>query len=132
MKHIVLVFGNKFLKEDSLAVEIADELEIPGVEFRHCDIPDTILEYLSMQTIYIMDVCKKISEVTLINSVKELKEHRTFSLHDFDLGMFLLMLDACGKAGNIKIIGIPMAGDRKVIKNKVTDIIHKEVLHQNV
>ncbi|NQV08493.1 hypothetical protein HQ529_01425 [Candidatus Woesearchaeota archaeon] len=108
----ILVFGNPELENDSLAMQIADEID--GFEFIKCNNPDDILLY-SDEDFYIMDVVKGIKDVTIIDDLSVLKHSNFVSLHDFDLGYFLKLLEKLGRLKKIKIIGLPQFGSEEII-----------------
>ncbi|MEE9525519.1 MAG: hypothetical protein V3V78_02830 [Candidatus Woesearchaeota archaeon] len=113
----ILCFGNEFLKQDSLAKELADELEIPNYKFIKCNSVNDILE--SKGDLIIMDVVKDIKQVKIITDIDQLKANKLYSLHDFDLGFFLKLLKETGKIKTIKIIGIPQTGNKEKIKQEI-------------
>ncbi len=108
----IYCFGNEFIKEDSLAKKISDEIKINGFDFVKCE----TLEDLEGDII-ILDVVKGIKDVTLINNLDEINDARFVSSHDFDLGTELKLRKAVGQFKKIKIIGIPQSGDKgRIIK----------------
>ena len=113
----VYCFGNEFLENDSLAKEIADTISIPGIEFIKCNDPSEVV--LDSGEIIILDVVEGISDVIVIEDLDKLKENNLVSLHDFDLSFFLKLLKSINQVGKIKIIGIPMKGDKNKIKEEV-------------
>ncbi|MCB9359625.1 hypothetical protein H6503_06865 [Candidatus Woesearchaeota archaeon] len=115
----VYCFGNEFLENDSFAKEIADEISFPGIEFVKCDSPDEI--FLEEKEIWILDVVDEIDDVILIDDVDKLKENYISTLHDFDLSYFLKLMKEMGRLNSIKIIGIPMKGDKEEIMDKIVD-----------
>ena len=119
----VFCFGNEFLENDSLAKEIADELVIDDVEFIKCDSPDEI--FLEEGRIVILDVVEGIDDVMLIEDINKLSDDGISSLHDFDLRYFLKLKDKIGQIDNIKIIRIPMKGDKEELKKKIEEKIEK-------
>jgi len=123
MKTVVLCFGNEFIKEDSRAKEIADEIKIKNVEFRKCDSLNDILLYSSHPHLFILDVVRNIQEVTLITDIDTLNTNDMYSLHDFDLGFFLKLMKKLGTLKNITIIGIPQKGDTHTIISRIKKIV---------
>ncbi len=121
----VLCFGNEAIKEDMLAKEIADELEIDGIKFVKCSSVDDLLSYSG--NVYIMDVAKGLKEVTLIEDIRKLESNKLISLHDFDLGFFLKLMNEIGKIKNVKIIGIPMESNKEDAKKGVMKILKKAI-----
>lgn len=120
----IYCFGNEFLEDDSLAKEIADEIKIEGIEFIKCNSPEEL--FLEEDQINILDVVEGISEVILIEDINQLRENNLLSLHDFDLGFFLKLMKGAKQIKKVKIIGIPVRGDKEEIKkgvmNKIKDI----------
>lgn len=122
MKTVLLVFGNEYLKEDNLAIEISKELKL-NIDIERCYSVDNIFNYYNYERIFVLDVVKNIDKVTLIKNIDKIKEHKLFSLHDFDLGFFLKLMKELGNLKEIKIIGIPQKGNKELIKNDVLNII---------
>ena len=113
----VYCFGNEFLKEDSLAKEIADSISIEGVEFVKCS--DSSEIFLQEKEIVILDVVEGISEVVVFDDIDKLKDNSIVTLHDFDLGFFLKLMKGIDQIGKVRIIGVPMKGDKERIKKDV-------------
>ncbi|MBT4823889.1 hypothetical protein HN695_00800 [Candidatus Woesearchaeota archaeon] len=118
----ILCFGNEFIKQDSLAKEIANEINMPEIEFIMCDSPDDILEFSKIspnKEIIILDVVQNIEEPMIINNIDDLEAGKLCTLHDFDVGFFLKLMKELGQIKDIKIIGIPQTGDKEKIKKEV-------------
>jgi len=115
----ILCFGNEFVEEDSLAKELADELEIDGVEFIKCDSLDGI-----KGDIIILDVVKNLDDVRLI-PLDKVKDFHPVSMHDFDLGTELKLRKSIGEIKDVTIIGIPMNGDKENIKQGIIKLINE-------
>ncbi|MCK4670455.1 MAG: hypothetical protein KAT43_04585 [Nanoarchaeota archaeon] len=119
----VYCFGNEFVKEDSLAKQIAHEIQVKGFEFVKCIGPDEL--EIEAETLIIMDVIKDTKNVMLIDDVDQLKEHNTCSCHDFDLGYHLKLYKELGMLKKLYIIGLPMETDFSVddMKRKIKEIL---------
>lgn len=111
------VFGNEFIKEDALAHEVANHFNT-SAKVIHCSSPEFLLE-TKEQDLLILDVVENIKKPILIEDISELASRTILSLHDFDLGYILQLLDKLGKKKNIKIIGIPPAGNAEEIAEEV-------------
>ncbi|MEA2036226.1 MAG: hypothetical protein U9O94_01860 [Nanoarchaeota archaeon] len=120
----VYCFGNEFLKEDSLAKEIADSIKIEGVKFIKCNSPEDIFES-EQERIIILDVVEDIEKVILIEDLEQLKDNKIISLHDFDLSFFLKLMKEMGKIKKVQIIGIPMKGNKENMRGEIRKIISK-------
>lgn len=119
----ILCFGNEFLKEDSLAKEIAEELRIDGFDVVTCSAADEILSYNKEEEVYIMDVVKDIKEVVKIKDISQIKTRSITSMHDFDLSYVLKLLRVTKQLPKVTIIGIPMSGDKGRIKKEVVKVL---------
>lgn len=107
----VFVAGNPIVKEDSLALKVAEELgeELEGVEFKKIDSLAEIGEIPA--ELCIIDVAKGIEKVEIIRDLEKLQELKLVSLHDFDLGTELLLYKKIGKVKSVAIIAIPQGYD---------------------
>ncbi|MFH1308014.1 MAG: hypothetical protein ABIH72_04135 [archaeon] len=110
----ILCLGNEFVKEDSLAKEVAGEL----AEYNIIMIKDSfqLIEYLnSQEKIVILDVVENLKEVREI-SLNDLQESKISTAHDLDAS-FILQLIGLG----VRIIGIPQYGDKEMIKKDIKE-----------
>ncbi len=112
----VYVFGNEYLEEDKAAVTVAQMLN--DVKIVHCRTPDDLLDAEDKE-ITILDTVKGIDKPTLITDIKQLKTKNIISLHDFDVGYFLNMMNELGMAKKIKIIGIPANSEHAEMAKEV-------------
>ncbi|MBL7054605.1 hypothetical protein ISS05_02520 [Candidatus Woesearchaeota archaeon] len=123
MKTVLLVFGNEYIEEDNLAVNISKELNLKNIDLKRCHSADDLFNYYDYEEIFVLDVVKNIDKVVLIENIDKIKEHKLFSLHDFDLGFFLKLMKELGSLKEIKIIGIPKKGDKESIKADILEVI---------
>ena len=86
------VFGNEYLKEDSFARVVAQHLK--HVRVVHATTPDVLLD--AGKELVILDVVKDIQEPMLIKDIQQLKTRNIMSLHDFDVGFFLTLMEQMG------------------------------------
>ena len=119
----VLCFGNPHLEEDSIATQLADELEIPNFEFIKCMYPDDLYNYKNTDEIFIMDVVKVISEVKLITDMSKIKQTSSSTPHDFDLSFVLKLMEATGQLRSLKIIGLPYGMEKDEAKKQVKRVL---------
>ena len=119
----VLCFGNPYVDEDNLAVEIAQEIKIDGVEFKILQNPDDILNYKDQDQLFILDVFRNLDDLIVVKDINKLEENKIFSLHDFDLGFFLKLMKQTGQLKETIIIGIPNGGDKFLLKEKIKDLM---------
>ena len=121
----VLVFGNPLLENDSLPLELLPELrdKFPNIEFKEID-PTEDLEKQGRHLV-ILDSVEGIDEVIILDSIEQLHANKIYSMHDFDLAYNLKLLKKIGKVDSVKIIGVPMGGDREKILNGIKELIEK-------
>ena len=112
----VFVFGNPYLEEDSFALQVGRHLK--KIKVVPCENPDFLLD-LPEEHITILDVVQNIKKPILIKDLTQLQSRTMVSLHDFDLGFFLLLIKKLGIPKKIKIIGVPQQGDAQKIASQV-------------
>jgi len=109
----IYCFGNPDLKEDNIALKLADELNedteltLKGFEFVKATNPDFFLNQNLDLNIIIIDAVKGIENIKIINNLDELKTTKTTTMHDFDLGNTLKLLKELNKVKDVTIIGLP-------------------------
>jgi hypothetical protein len=118
MKNIY-VFGNEYLHEDRISREISNYLKCGIV---HCRSPEDLLEANDGEVL-ILDVVKNIKDPVIITSSKQIKTRKMLSLHDFDLGFFLNLMERMGINRKIRIIGVPSEGNAQELAKKVEKMI---------
>jgi Ni,Fe-hydrogenase maturation factor len=111
----VYVFGNEYIKEDSFAKILAKKLK--NVKIVNATTPDVLLD--AKKDIIILDVVKGIQEPMLIKDINQLKTRNLMSLHDFDVGFFLKLMEHMGIKKNVTIIGVPEEGDIDAVSTKI-------------
>lgn len=119
----ILVFGNMLVKEDSLALEVANNLrkEFKSVEFKELD----ALEEIQNQgkNPIILDVVKGIGNVIIIENLDQLNSSTIYTMHDFDLAMNLKLLKKLGFIESVKIIGIPINYNKEKAIKEIRKLI---------
>lgn len=120
----ILCFGSELIEEDKLALDIADELKIKGIEFVKCTHPDDILKYKKEKQIIILDVAKGIKEIKTIEDIDKLKDKNILSPHDFDLSeMLKLIKELYGT--KTKIIALPYGMEKEKGIEEIKRILNK-------
>jgi len=122
----VYCFGNPLLKEDRLPLELIPQLckEFPRIDFVGANSPDEIEE---KNEITIIDTAEGIKEVTMLTDVDALCPNRTCSLHDFDLGMTLKLMQKMGKLKKVRIFCIPMGYSKAKAFVELKTLMHTQV-----
>ena len=105
----IFVFGNPLVKEDSLALRVAERLKgkVEGFEF----VAVQGLEEVDERDFLVLDVATGIGKVEVIGKLDDLEAGHPISGHDFDLAMELKVLKKVGRLGRVKVIAIPVEYD---------------------
>jgi Ni,Fe-hydrogenase maturation factor len=124
MKTVVLCFGNEFVEMDSLPIILYKELKgkIPNVDFVQCESLNEIMDHINHERVFILDTIKGIKEISIINDLEILKNRKIYTLHDFDLSIYLKLIGKIGKIKNLRIIGIPVGYDKETAKEKIINL----------
>ncbi len=109
----IIVLGNEFIEEDSLAKKIFSDRE--KVIFVN-DSFQLMEEVKGEDEIVIIDVVSNLKEMKVIG-IDDLASGSILSAHDFDAGMVLKLLKP-----DVKIIGIPIGMDEKEAREKVKEL----------
>ena len=127
MKTVVLCFGNEFVEMDKLPIVLYKELKdkIPDVEFILCESLNEILDYSNHERVFILDTVKGIQDVSIIYNIELLKERKIYTPHDFDLSLYLKLINRMKKIKNLRIIGIPVGYDKEKAKEKIKKLLNK-------
>ena len=118
----ILCFGNEHIKEDALAINIANTQKFKGFELIKCHTPDVITE-IKQDPLIILDVVKGIKKITIIKDMEQLKEHKISTLHDFDLGFYLKLAKKMKYINKVLIIGLPQEMKLETATIKIKEIL---------
>ena len=110
----IYCFGNPYIKEDSIALELADILNADKelnkrFQFIKCTSPDFLLNEDVPDDLIIIDVVKGIDEVKVMHDIENLRLSKSTTVHDFDLGNTLKLLKSRGYLKKVIIIALPYA-----------------------
>ncbi|MFO7711228.1 MAG: hypothetical protein R6V53_05680 [Candidatus Woesearchaeota archaeon] len=115
----VLCLGNEFIEDDKLCLELADELEIPGITFTKCTIDHFLDAAQTERKLIILDVAD-IDSIRRITDPSYLSNRNMMTNHDLDLSFYIKLLHELDKLPEIEIIAVP----KDIAKDKVRkDII---------
>lgn len=106
----IFCFGNEYIRGDETAKLLAQKIKHPKFEFILIDNPLEILNpniKHPSSTLYILDVVKGLSKVSIINDIEALELNQSLSCHDLDLGFYLKLMQETGQVKSVKIIGLP-------------------------
>ena len=124
----ILVFGNRLVKKDNLALKLIPFLkkELPQIEFKEFDSIEDIQNEGSV--IYIIDTVEDIANVIIISNIDQIEVSNNFyTIHDMDLGYMLKLMKKVNMIERVIIFGIPMNGISKMkilnqLKEKIRSI----------
>ena len=105
----ILVFGNLMVEQDSLALKLIPKLSnlFPEIEFKEFDPTENLEAEIQQGKLTIIDVVEGIDKPLVITNLSQIRQDKVYSMHDFDLGFNLKILEKIGKLKEIKIIGLP-------------------------
>ncbi len=122
----ILVFGNPLVSKDSIALQILPELKkrFPNIEFAEFDAVEDLEkegpEVIILDAVEGIEKCELFTDLSLLQ-----KTSRNVSMHDFDLGQTLLLLQKMGLIKKATIIGIPTNYKPKKALDESSRLIQK-------
>ena len=81
------------------------------------------------RTPVLIDTVEGISHVITIHNIDQLHIQKAYTLHDFDLGVNLKIMQKMGMLDSVTILGVPMHGNKERIKKELIEklrLISKE------
>ncbi len=120
----VSVFGNPYIKEDSLVVEMVPELKakFPQVDIRVEDPSEGLMPPEKGEWM-ILDVAKGVDKIRVFEDMDKLVTEKRVSLHDYDVSMELKLLKRLGKVKKVKIVAVPMGMEKGKAFREVVKIL---------
>lgn len=119
----IYCFGSDIVEGDAIAFDAADALGDSVEGFKFVKIKDpTELYGMKIDDMILMDAVKGIYFVKIFDDLSALKKNNPVSAHDFDLSMFLQLMQQMGNIKKIKIVGLPMGKEFSEIKD---DLIYE-------
>lgn len=118
----IYVFGNELLNYDNLAKNISKEINIKNIKFKQINSLNDVFN-IKEKNLNILDVVKGIKKTTLVRDINKIKRSNLYSLHDFDIAFYILLMKELSKINNINIIGIPQYGNKEEIKKDIIKLI---------
>jgi hypothetical protein len=110
MKHhnTIFVLGNPLEDTDRVPIQLLPELTkvYPNINFVLFDPTEELPEPIPKH-MYLLDTIEGIDKVTLFTDMNNFLLSPRFSVHDFDVPLFLGILKKLGKINQVTIIGIP-------------------------
>jgi hypothetical protein len=125
-KKIIHIFGNILLPFDSLPLKLQPELQkaLPEIDFVISD-PNENIKPVNKELV-IIDTVLDIDEIKIIKNIDQIQDNQTYSMHDFDLGLNLKLLQKIGELEKITIFGVPPDMDKKNALEQLIKLI-KEI-----
>ncbi len=112
----ILVFGNPLVEGDSLPLRLLPSLKkaFPGIEFVEFDAVEDLEK--AGEEITLLDTVQGIGEVTVFHGMDSFSQSPRFSMHDFDLPVYLRLLTKMGMVKKVTIIGVPETGKEDTLR----------------
>lgn len=130
----IFVFGNPVVEEDSIALSVAEELrkkkEFKSFKFEEIDSINDLGKI--PKELVILDCAEGIKKIGIIRDLKKFVATQKVSLHDFDLGTELLLLEKIGKLKEKKIciVAVPRGLLLEEAVKGVSSLLLKSALHR--
>ncbi len=108
----ILVFGNPLVKKDSLPLILLPKLrkEFPDIEFKEIDSTEDLQK--EGRGLIILDSAEGIRNVEILG-LDLVGLDKIYSMHDFDLGYNLKLLEKMKMIDDVRIIAIPIGMNPK-------------------
>jgi hypothetical protein len=122
-KKIIHIFGNILLPFDSLPLKLQPELQaaLPEIDFVISD-PNENIKPVNKELV-IIDTVLDIKEIKIIKNIDQIQDNQTYSMHDFDLGLNLKLLQKIGELEKITIFGVPPDMNKKIALKQLIKLI---------
>lgn len=119
-KRVVLVVGNPLLVQDNLPLRLMPKLRAARPDLSFEPFEPTRQDIPHNQELVLLDSVQGLKKVRVLKDVSRVQpSERAFSLHDYDLGAQLVLMEKFGMLGKTIIIGVPQSGDEKKIAEAV-------------
>ena len=104
---IIYIFGNDLLDFDNTPLKLAPMLkkEFPKIDFVIMD-PNENIHPVNKELI-IIDTIMDIDNVIIFEDLNKIQLNKTLTMHDFDLGFNLKLLQKLGQLEKVTIFGVP-------------------------
>ena len=125
--HITIyVLGNPLEDIDKLPIQLLPKLQqqFTDIEFVLFDPTEELSEPIP-EHIYIIDTVVGIKHIMIFDDMSEFLLSPRFSVHDFDLPLFLGMLKKLGKIKEVTIIGIPPQESKENMLKELVSLLNK-------
>lgn len=121
----IFVLGNPLIKEDNIAIKVAEKLKgkIKGVTFKEIESIDAI-PTLGKEW-GALDAAKGAKKVEVISDLEKLQNRNAFTAHDLDFGFELKLMQKLGKIKKVKIIVVPADYELDKATEEVKEAIKK-------
>lgn len=122
----IYIFGNPLLDFDNMPIKILPRLKkaFPKINFLPID-PNENLKPKNKKLI-IVDTVEGINKVKTLKDLAKIQTSQTYSLHDFDLGLNLKILEKIGELESIIIFCVPQKIEEDDVFNQLKEAIKKE------
>lgn len=119
----IYIFGNHLLPFDNLPLQLVPELKkhFPKIHFEIKD-PNENLKPENKELI-IIDTVEGIDKVIIFNDIDKIENSPKYSMHDFDLGFNLKLLQKIGELEKVTIFGVPMKIKKQAALEQLIDKI---------
>jgi len=119
---IIYLVGNKYINFDNMPLKLEKKLQriISNIQIISIDPTE---ELMPESDSLIIDTVIGLDKPRMFNSLEDFYEHRSSSVHDYDLYLHLALLQKTKKIKNINILGVPPFEKVDVVIDDVVSLI---------
>jgi hypothetical protein len=128
-KKTIYIFGNPLLPFDSIPIELKKDLEdsLPNFEFIIQD-PNENLKPDNKE-LTIIDTVEGIDKIMIFTDIDKIENSPKYSMHDFDLGFNLKLLQKIGQLKKVTIFGVPMEIKKQAALKQLVKLIKNNIIN---
>jgi len=121
MKNVILVIGNEILSEESITLQIVRIIrkKYPQFSFVSWD-PTEELPKEAGKHVHLIDTIYGIKHIRVYQTINDFFLSPRNTVHDFDLPVAIQLLQKLGKITDVKIIGVPVRGNIRMLTKQVS------------
>lgn len=127
VKKTIYIFGNEILSFDSTPIKLAPDLQkiFPEFIFEVIDPNENL--HPKNKELLIIDTIMDIDKVVIFNDIDKIQDSPRYSMHDFDLGFNLKLLQKIGELKKVTIFGVPPHIEKKEAIKQLVKLIHETI-----
>ena len=119
----VYLVGNSMVDFDSLPIRLMEDLSSQHKDINFMEFDPTEDLETEEDPVVFVDTVEGIKEVLIFENLDKFLLQKPYSLHDFDLGWELKLLQKVNKLNDVIIIGVPPNYDKEKAMKEIGEAI---------